>query len=215
MLQKAKKRVRAKTKRHELFIDCFYDFIDKSNVVVKKELFAKMCKDGCKNFNKKYSCPPFSPKFNKYVKKYHKLLVLLFAINLKQFDKFNYKPYHKIRIANAVMKSRAEHVMRDLESKFDSFYLSTGACRLCKPCQLKFNRPCRYPQKRRYSLEALGVDCNLLSQKLFNFHLLWYEPTSNIDYTCVICALPLKRSVNEEKVTKELETHLDKLCRIR
>ena len=44
----------------------------------------------------------------------------------------------------------------------------------------------------RYSLEALGVDCNDLSEKVFGIPLKWYEKGKAPEYTSVICALPIK-----------------------
>jgi len=208
MLQNFQKTVRVKTPKHNVVINCFYNIISIGSVKVNKRLFEDMCKRGCPNYNKKYSCPPFSPEFKAFVKNYDALLVLLFAIELNQFNTFDYNDYHKVRISNAVMKPKIEKVMRNLESRYDSFFLGTGSCRLCKPCQLKTRKPCKYPDKRRYSLEALGVDCDFLSKKLFELPLLWYKEKMAPPYTCVICALPLTKLVDKTSVLRELENQL-------
>lgn len=182
-------QIKIKTPKHELNIKVYYDSINSNNIKVDKKLFVSMCQKGCKNYGNKYSCPPFSPSFNEYVKK-DKLFAVMLLLKLNQFDNFNYKEYHKLRIANAVIKPRIEKIMRELEKITKTKFLSTGACRLCKPCQKKINKPCKHPDKMRFSMEALGVDCNDLALKLFKKPLLWYKKKDKLEYTAVICAIP-------------------------
>ncbi len=191
-------KFRVNTPKHELLVEYYYDFIKKEEVRTNKELFARMCRDGCRNYDNKYCCPPSSPSFNKYVKE-DLLLILLFKMGLFQLSEYS-NEYHKIRLANAVLKSRIEKLMRFLEKEAGTNYLGTGACRLCRPCRKKVGKPCRYPDKKRYSLESIGVDCNYLSKKLFNIELKWYENKNAPEYTCVICALPVKdKNINIRK----------------
>ena len=176
----------AKTKENDIKIDCFHSFIRKEEVKADKSGFQKLCKSGCKNYNKKYSCPPFSPSFDDISSEYDGLFVLMFKCDL---DQINSTEYNKVRIANVVMKSRIDRLMRNLESRFSTTFLSTGSCRLCRPCRCRLKLPCEHPDKRRYSLEAVGVDCDTLSRKLFNTGLLWYNKGKSPEYTCVICGL--------------------------
>lgn len=189
-----------KTPKHSLKIECHYDITDISNVKLQKELFANMCREGCRNFNKKYSCPPLSLDFSAYTKGYEKLLVILLRINLGQLKE--YKEYHRLRIGNAVIKPRIEKVMRLLED--NSRFLGTGACRLCKPCKKALKQPCKYPDKMRFSLESLGVDCNQLAKDVFHFPLLWYKDKTAPEYTSVICALPVDEDILQ-KTKKAVE----------
>ena len=186
MLQEAVIR----TPKHSLKIECHYDIIDINKVKTNKELFAKMCKDGCRNFNKKHSCPPSVLDFKNYTNGYNKLLVVLLRIHLNQLGE--YRQYHRLRIGNAVIKPRIEKIMRLLED--NSKFLGTGACRLCKPCKKALNQPCKYPSKMRFSLESLGVDCNQLTEDAFHFPLLWYKDKTAPEYTSVVCALPVNEN---------------------
>jgi predicted metal-binding protein len=179
-------------------------------LIVEKELFSDMCRKGCINYNKKYCCPPFSPKLNDYVKNYEYLIIILLKIDLDQFSK--YKEYHKLRVGNAIIKPRIEKLMRILEKDFNTKFLSSGACRLCKPCQKKLNKPCKHPNKMRFSLESLGVDCNKLVEKLFNFKLLWYKDKKAPQYTAVVCGLPLKETINKNKYSNIINKRIDELC---
>lgn len=187
------------TPRHTLKLDFLYGFIPVDQITIDKERFTELCKSGCRNYNQKYSCPPLSPSFLTCFGKYPEFLVVMLKIDLSQLS--NYKEYHQLRVGNAVIKPRLERIMRSLEAKFGGKYLSTGACRLCKPCQKKIGKPCKHPDKMRFSLESLGVDCDKLSKDVFNLPLLWYQNHKAPAYTAVICAYPL--SDNNEKDQRE------------
>ncbi len=182
-----KKKYTFTTPSHKLRVEAFAGVVDASDVVVDKVKFLKLCKEGCKNFNCKYSCPPFSPHFKRLG--IEKLFVLVLRLPLDQLS--DYKPYHRVRLANSVLKSRADNVMRQLESETGTKFLSTGSCRLCKPCGRKVGKPCKRPDKMRFSLEAVGIDCNELCKNLFGFPLLWYGDKKAPVYTAVVCALPI------------------------
>lgn len=189
------------TPLHKLKVLVYSGFISRKEVAVKKEIFAEMCKK-CKNYNKKYSCPPKSPDFDDICKK-EGLFIILFRIDLSGISS---KEYNKVQLANSVLKSRIDKLMRMLEANFDSKYLGSGSCKLCKPCQLEKNLPCKHPEKMRFSLEATGIDCNILSENLFKFPLLWYKDNKAPDYTCVLAGLPCNRSG-----AKSIETEMNKI----
>lgn len=193
-----------KTKQNNLSISCYKGFIPKKDIKIERKLFAKMCKQGCKNYSKKYSCPPFTPDFEKITNKHEGLFIVLFLCNLEEI---NSTEYNKIRIANVVMKSRLMKLMRYLEDKHKTIFLSTGSCNLCKPCKLKLKLPCTHPQKRRYSLESIGIDCNHISEKLFSKPLLWYKDKKAPKYTCVMCGL-MSNANDEEPIKKDVTSWL-------
>ncbi len=189
------------TPKNKFKIEYFSCFIEKEKVKTNKELFSNMCEEGCKNYGKKYSCPPFSPNFINIIKNHKGLFIVLFLCKLNQI---NSTQYNKIRIVNVVMKSRIIKLMRLLENKFKTIFLSTGSCNLCKPCQLKLNKPCKHPNKKRYCLESTGIDCDYLSKKLFKTHLLWYKNKKAPEYTCVMCGLLCNKN-QIENIKKEAE----------
>ena len=193
-------QIHAKTPKNKFNIEVYYDFIEKSKVKTNKQLFSEMCKSGCKNYNKKYSCPPFSPNFEDLIKNQNKegLFVVLFQCNLTQI---NSTEYNKLRIANVVMKSKIDKIMRLLEKEFNTIFLSTGSCRLCKPCKLVLKQPCKHPDERRYSLESTGVDCKALSENLFGTKLLWYNKKAP-EYTCVLCGILVDKNDVPEVINK-------------
>ena len=196
--------IQIQTPKNNLKIETYYKFINKDLVIVKKQLFNNMCKEGCKNYNKKYCCPPLTPDFQELTKNNQGLFVVLFICDLNQITSTE---YNKVRIANVVMKSRIIKLMRFLEEEFNTIFLSTGSCNLCKPCQLKLNKPCKHPKKRRYCLESVGVDCNHISKKLFNIPILWYKNKKAPEYTLVICGLVCNKE-NLGKIKKQTEQWL-------
>jgi predicted metal-binding protein len=177
---------RVRTSKQEYNIEVYSEFIAKEEVKVERELFIKMCREGCKNYGKKFSCPPCSWDFLNIISGYEGIFVVMFLIKLEEI---NSTEYNKVRIANSIMKSRIDRVLRLLEEKFNTKFLSTGSCRLCRTCNLKLKKPCKHPDKMRYSLESSGVNCDYLSTKLFNKPLLWFKNKKAPEYTCVIGGL--------------------------
>lgn len=151
------------------------------------ERFRNLCAAGCANYNKKWSCPPHSPSFYDYSYKWNKLYVLYMRINTRQFTYIK-NDYLKIKAANSILKSRADRFLREMAKKYGR-YISTGSCRLCKPCRCKIDMPCAHPDKMTYSFEALGIDVNALVDMCFQDPLLWYEPQKLPAYASVVCGL--------------------------
>jgi len=195
---------KVKTSLAEYSVEVFSEFILKEEVKVQRELFLKMCKEGCVNYGKKFSCPPCSRDFLSVVNGKEGIFVVMFLMNLTKIDSTE---YNKVRIANSIMKSRADKLMRVLENKFNTKFLSTGSCRLCRTCQLKLKKPCKHPEKRRYSLESTGVDCDYLSTRLFNLPLLWFRNKKAPEYTCVLTGLACNAS-EVSSISQELESLL-------
>lgn len=157
------------------------------SIYVDEEKFSKLCESGCTNYAKKWSCPPFSPHLVDFIALWEKLFVFYLRVNIEQFSYIR-NDYLKVRAANSVLKSRVDLFLRKMAEKYGS-YISTGSCRLCKPCKCKVGMPCMHPDKMAYSFEAMGVDVDQLVNKLFQKPLLWYKPRCLPKYTSVVCGL--------------------------
>jgi len=96
--------------------------------------------------------------------------------------------YLKIKAANSILKSRADKYLRRIASKYGK-YISTGSCRLCRPCKCKIEQPCAKPETKTYSYEAMGVDVDVLVERYFNNKLLWYKRGKLPEYTSIVCGL--------------------------
>lgn len=190
-----------KTENNKLKVEYFSKFIEKEKIKTDNQLFSKMCKEGCKNYGTKHSCPPASPSLNELIRDYEGLVVVMFKCSLREIKSTE---YNKVRIANAAIKSRIIRLMQHLQEHSNNGFLSTGSCNLCKPCKLKLKKACAHPEKRRYSLEATGVDCNALTKELFKTKLVWHKDKRAPEYTCVVCGLICnkKYAQNIEKKAK-------------
>ena len=197
-----------KTSIAEYEVEVYSSFIEKQEVKTQRELFIKMCKEGCKNYGNKFSCPPCSPSFLEIVGNQEGILVIMFLMNLREI---NSAEYNKLRIANSIMKSRIDKVLRSLETRSNTKFLSTGSCRLCRTCNLKLKKPCKHPEKMRFSLESSGVDCNYLSTKFFNKPLLWFKDQKAPEYTAVLGGLICDKTQAGD-IQTELENLLKKMA---
>jgi predicted metal-binding protein len=151
------------------------------------EKFRRLCAKGCTNYKRKWSCPPYSPLFYNYASRWNNLYVLYMRIDTDQFSYIK-NDYLKIKAANSILKSRADKYLCTMATKYGR-YISTGSCRLCKPCKCKVDMPCAHPDKMTYSFEALGIDVDALVNMCFQEPLLWYKPQSLPEYTSVVCGL--------------------------
>lgn len=164
--------------------------------------YSELCKTGCVNYGKKWSCPPFAPIYNDYTKKYKYLSICVLSINLAQFSYIR-NDYLKIKAANIILKSRIDKTLRFLLNG-DRYYISTGSCRLCKPCKCKVNEKCARRDIMSYSFEALGVDVGSMTLELFDHKLLWYKKDDLPEYTTVVAGLLSKDTIDDKIIANTL-----------
>lgn len=170
---------------------------------VHKEKFYNLCRDGCSNFNRKWSCPPLSPCFQDFAEGLRNIYIFYLRANLTQFDYIK-NDYLKIKAANSILKSRADSYLRSMTKQHDK-YISSGSCRLCKPCKFKKDMPCAHPNVMSYSFEALGVDVGALVNMYFQEPLLWYLRGNLPEYTSVVCGLLTNDELTFENLQNEYQ----------
>jgi len=152
-----------------------------------KNKFDTMCITGCPNYERKWSCPPFAPAYINFVVRWKYLYIWLIQIKMYQFAYIK-SDYLKIKAANNILKSRADRCLREMASRYGK-YISTGSCRLCKPCKCKIGQPCAKPEEKTYSYEAMGIDVGALVERYFTNKLLWYKRGQLPEYTSIVCGL--------------------------
>ncbi|MCL2163532.1 MAG: DUF2284 domain-containing protein [Oscillospiraceae bacterium] len=173
-----------------------------------KKKFDCLCESGCPNYQRKWSCPPYAPDFNEFVYGWESMFVVFMHIEMIQFGHIK-NNYLKIKAANATLKSRIDRFLRQI-SRTCGCYISTGSCRLCKPCKCKNGGPCAHPELMTYSFEAMGVDVGGLTEYCFHKPLLWYKPNHLPEYTSVVCGL----LTNSRITVDELEDDYAKINEI-
>ena len=130
----------------------------------------------CPNYNHSHSCPPVAPYLEEEVSKYKKFFLIY-----SQFDLENH-----IKEVKAKHPKRSEYRIKlafqmkslfreDLDEEFNKFLesfngeykerllLYDGTCRICLNkeeggCTFDDGKPCRYPNRRKYSMEAVGIE---------------------------------------------------------
>ena len=63
-----KRKILFKTHSHDIDAELRWAAIETPKVKTDRELFLKMCREGCRNYGRKYSCPPCSPEFSSATK---------------------------------------------------------------------------------------------------------------------------------------------------
>jgi predicted metal-binding protein len=186
-----------KTANNIFSIEIFKKLLNTKKVIFNKCKFDHFCKSGCKNYNQKYSCPPFSPSFELLSPNFCYVNVLLFLVKTTKFQ----KEFNTIRMINVVLKSIHRKLFDKIDQNLTSnnikhIMLENGSCRFCKPCKLQLNLPCRFPEKMRPSLEATGVDVNQLTIDCFGFPLQWYSKNNFPKYQCVVGGILLNEPLD-------------------
>lgn len=133
-----------------------------------------LCKYGCKNFNRKYCCPPDSLKLADTIKKRDYNWALLAATTIPLPEKIS---VFKKRFLNRKQELEIQKISTGLdifftEMQFDHIILSGGACKKCQICSKINNQECKKPQLKLTSMEAVGIDCQkTLSSAGFDFEM--------------------------------------------
>lgn len=153
---------------------------------VNVEEFLEYCK-ACGNYNRKWCCPAFdfSPVAD-YWNRYRTLKVVGKKMILTAADKENWEALlaqTKAELADALYAEEAKTP--------GSISLSAGSCTLCGEdnCTKKSGETCRFPDKMRYSIEALGGNVGLTASKLLGVRLQWMEEDKVPDYFVLVGGL--------------------------
>jgi len=129
--------------------------------IVFDERARYMCKFGCKNYNRKYSCPPASLSIYKKIKNKNYKWATLFATTYQLPKNAS---FFRTKAFNNQKEMEIQRIVNQLDgimerSKVDHLSLSGGSCQKCRKCSLVSNEACKKPQFKYASMEAVQVDC--------------------------------------------------------
>ncbi len=151
----------------------------------------------CPSYGHSWACPPVAPYLEKDISQYTKFYLIYSILDLNEYikkQKSKHPKKSKKRIKNKLFMN---NFLRDkLEEEIyifietyqysynEKFILWDGFCRICfnevdRGCTYDSGKPCRYPNKKRYSMEAIGIDVTETVQRL-NLKIEW--PPSNYVY---------------------------------
>ena len=146
----------------EIHIRCICMDAVAADPFTDKPHFDSLCRTGCPNYGKKWSCPPFAPSYRSLASPYRYLWVCVLCAETEQFSYIK-NDFLKVKAANSILKSRLDKALRLLSDRYGN-YISSGSCRLCKPCRCRSGLPCGHPDKMSCSFEALGMDVGRLTE---------------------------------------------------
>lgn len=154
-----------------------------------------LCKYGCKNYQRKYCCPPDSLELAEQIKKKEYKWALLVATSALLPEKIS---VFKKRNLNRQKELEIQRISTSLDSLFtknglDHQVLSGGSCKKCQICTKRENLPCKKPNDKLTSMEAVGIDCQkTLSSAGFDFEM---PATSSIN-RCTTILFDCDKSVS-------------------
>ena len=162
---------------------------------VNVEEFLECCK-ACRNYDKVWSCPSYDFSSYDYWDQFKTLYIygrkILFSEELR---KKNYSPEEVMHLTETLLETEKRDMAEELlamEKEYPgSVSLSAGSCLICGNgnCTRPSGKPCRFPEKMRYSLESLGGNVGLTITKYLHLELLWLEQGKLPDYFILVAGL--------------------------
>lgn len=168
-----------------------------SNDILKNymdfDYFTGLCKDGCPHYNLSYTCPPNSPKFTYYTKDYDYSLVIAMYMEIDKDQTINdIHPY---------LRKVLSDLLIPLEKEVNGLLTDGGRCRYCESCTYIDNLPCRYPDKIRFSMEAMGIDLDKVCKDILNHSIVW---DNNENSYCTVLGSVNFNDLSYDKIEKIL-----------
>lgn len=143
--------------------------------------FLKCCQD-CPNYDKKWSCPSYDFDVETYWKKYETFLLMGRQIIFDAETKNRSFTQEEMDSFLEKVLKKEKQILTDQLFKLEKEYagsisLSAGSCIICGKdnCTKPKGKPCRFPDKMRYSIESLGGNVGKTISDLFHIELEWIE----------------------------------------
>ena len=168
----------------------FFADIDAKNYINefrRTDYFIEFCQQ-CKNYGRRYGCPPFDDKTLSIVEGYEKVRIMGVKIipNNKQLP---------LSTANDLMKpviTEMNEELLELEKSLGGYAFGfVGTCPYCggAPCAKISGEPCRHPDKVRPSLEAFGFDMSKTAKDLLGLEIKWSQGELIPEYLTLVCGV--------------------------
>lgn len=144
----------------------------------------------CGNYQTLWSCPPLLLDVPQFLQGFN----YIYIIGVKViYDEETIKSAHTAEKIKEItfqslqeVKTKLAAALLTLEQQIPgSVSLSSGGCRLCQRCERRDDRPCRYPEKMRYSLDAFGFDLTAITSDLLQIELKWAKNSLPEYYTLI------------------------------
>lgn len=141
------------------------------------EKFLPFC-ESCPNYNKSWSCPPLVFSQREFIENYK--YADIFVLELTYDEEVIKGAITKEKVMEAIVKYMnpakerfGELVVSSESSATNAVTLTCAPCSYCKECTKPMNKPCRFPEKMRYSLDAFHFDVTMILKDYFGIELTW------------------------------------------
>ena len=158
----------------------------------RTDYFIEFCQQ-CKNYNRRYGCPPFDDNTLSIVEGYEKVRIM----GVKIIPNNKLLP---ISAANDLMKpviTDMNEELLKLEKSLGGYAFGfVGTCPYCgsAPCARISGKPCRHPEKVRPSLEAFGFDMSKTAKDLLGLEIKWSQGELIPEYLTLVCGVFYQKS---------------------
>ena len=173
----------------------FFADIDAKNYINefrRTDYFIEFCQQ-CKNYGRRYGCPPFDDETLSIVEGYEKVRIM----GLKIVPNNKLLP---LSAANDLMKpviTEMNEELLELEKSLGGYAFGfVGTCPYCgdAPCARILGEPCRHPDKVRPSLEAFGFDMSKTAKDLLGLEIKWSQGELIPEYLTLVCGVFYQKS---------------------
>jgi predicted metal-binding protein len=130
----------------------------------------------CPSYGHSWTCPPEAPYMEDIVAQFKEFFLIYYQLDLSEYIKNQKMVYPKkseasiknMLYSSGFLHNKLENEILEFIEKYskpfkEKLVLWDGYCRICsnkldKGCTYDSGKPCRYPEERKYSMEAVGID---------------------------------------------------------
>lgn len=137
-----------------------YKEIGAEDLIFSESVFKSCEENTCGNYGKNHSCPPLSGSMEENQARflaYKNGIIINKIVDLGEF-------YEKMQSSAKEVEDCLDKLRKLVDGK-PVMVAGPGGCRLCETCAAVTDEPCRFPDKRRYSMEGSGMDIVSMSRK--------------------------------------------------
>ncbi len=153
----------------------------------------------CPNFGAFWSCPPHDFDIVEYLNQYKFVNIIGIKLSLNK----NLDSSESIVDYHAQKKCFNQRLL-SIEADFPySEILISGHCWQCRSCARDRGNPCNFPDKKRHSLESLGVKISEIIKDKFNDSLQWKKGEMP-EYLYIVQAILSDKRINQVELSRKL-----------
>lgn len=150
-----------------------------AQAVVTRPWVRLKCQYGCGCYNRRLTCPPFSPTPDYTQKLLQGYKTGIFFTYSARSEK------EEVRLRRRMRRSLAR-LEREifLDGYYRAFGMAAGPCNLCRTCNI--TSPCKYPEIARPAMEACGIDVYQTAKNVGIQLRVVRTPDEPATYCCLI-----------------------------